>query len=176
MKLYLTRHGQTEWNALDLVCGITDIGLTDLGISQAEELANKLADKHIDVIIHSPLIRAMQTAQKVADMCGAPMIADDRLVEQNYGIYEGVSRHDENFLNNKRQFAFRYPGGESMMDVAYRTYQLIDEIKEKYSGKNVLIVCHNGVCRVINTYFNDITNDDYFEYSLENCEVKEYEL
>ena len=175
MKLYLTRHGQTEWNAQDKVCGITDVGLTKLGIKQADELAEKLKDKGIDIILHSPLKRAVQTASRVAEKCNACMIPEGRLTEQNYGIYEGVDRRDEGFLNNKRQFAYRYPGGESMMDVAYRTYQLLDEIKEKYSDNTVLIVCHNGVCRVINTYFNDITNQDFFEYSLENCEVKEYE-
>ena len=63
-----------------------------------------------------------------------------------------------------------------MMQVAYRTYGLIDELRVRYCGKNVLIVCHGGVCRVVNTYFRDMTNEEFFNYSLENCGVEEYEV
>jgi len=104
------------------------------------------------------------------------VITETRLIEQNYGIYEGVDRYDEGFLSNKRCFAYRYPGGESMMDVAARTYPLIEEVREKYAGKNVLFVCHGGVCRVINTYFRNMTNDEFFRYAQDNCGYEEYEL
>jgi len=62
------------------------------------------------------------------------MQVDERLIEQNYGIYEGVDRKDEAFLKNKRDFAYKYPNGESMMQVAYRVYGLLNEIKEKVLG------------------------------------------
>ena len=106
-------------------------------------------------------------------VCGR---TDERLIEQNYGIYEGVERTNQDFLANKRNFAYRYPGGESMMQVAYRTYSLIEEIKEKYGDKNVLLICHGGVSRVINTYFNDLSNDEFFHYELENAKLQEYEI
>ena len=128
------------------------------------------------MILVSPMLRARQTAAPTAEKLGVPVIVDDRLIEQNYGIYEGVSRFDEGFLSNKRHFAYRYPGGESMMDVAHRVYGLLEEIRQKYAGKNVLLVCHGGVCRVIRTYFEDMTNDEYFHYSEENAAVREYEL
>lgn len=63
-----------------------------------------------------------------------------------------------------------------MMQVAYRTYSLIEEIKEKYGDKNVLLICHGGVSRVINTYFNDLSNDEFFNYELENAKLQEYEI
>ena len=106
-------------------------------------------------------------------VCGR---TDERFIEQNYGIYEGVERTNQDFLANKRNFAYRYPGGESMMQVAYRTYSLIEEIKEKYGDKNVLLICHGGVSRVINTYFNDLSNDEFFHYELENAKLQEYEI
>ena len=174
MKIYFTRHGETQWNALNKICGLTDIDLTERGVMQAKELAEKLADKKIDIIIASPMKRAQQTAKIVAEKCPAPIMTDERLIEQNYGIYEGEDRKCEGFLNNKRNFAYKYPQGESMMQVAARVYHLIDEIKEKYAGKTVLCVCHGGVCRVANTYFRDVTNDEYFHYSLENCGLEEY--
>lgn len=176
MKLYVTRHGETTWNALNKVCGLTDVPLTENGIAQAKALGEKLANESIGVILASPLSRAQTTASYVAERCNLPVITEARLIEQNYGIYEGVDRYHEGFLSNKRCFAYRYPGGESMMDVAARTYSLIEEVREKYAGKNVLFVCHGGVCRVINTYFRDMTNDEFFHYAQDNCGYEEYEL
>lgn len=176
MKLYVARHGETQWNKENKVCGLTDLPLTEKGLQQAQTLARSLSGKKIDIIVSSPLERAYQTAFAVSQMYGIPIIKDERLIEQNYGIYEGVDRQDERFLANKRLFAYKYPGGESMMQVAHRTYNLIEEVREKYKGKNVLFACHGGVCRVINTYFNDVTNEEFFTYSPENCEVLEFEL
>lgn len=176
MKIYLTRHGQTEWNVLNKVCGRTDVALTDNGIMQASELAVNLKSAGIDMIIASPMERAYSTARIIGNELGLSVSTDERLIEQNYGIYEGCDRKNPDFLANKRNFTYRYPGGESMMDVAVRTYGLMNEIRDKYSDKNVLIVCHGGVSRVINTYFRDITNDEFFNYELNNCSVETYEI
>lgn len=176
MKLYVARHGETGWNALNKVCGRTDIPLTELGMKQAEDLADRVDGLGIDLIISSPMIRARETARPAARRLGLEIIMDDRLIEQNYGIYEGVDRQNPGFLQNKRQFAFRYPGGESMMDVAHRVYGFLEELKEKYPNRNVLLVCHGGVCRLIRTYFEDMTNEEFFCYSEENANVREYNL
>ena len=159
MKIYVARHGQTQWNADNKVCGRTDIPLTELGLRQAQLLADNAKDRAIDLIIVSPMIRARQTAQAVVDRYNLPVIVDERLIEQHFGIYEGVDRKDPRFLAGKRKFAFKYPGGgESMMQVAQRVYNLLDEVKTKYHDKNVLLVCHGGVCMVIRTYFEDMEN------------------
>ena len=147
MKLYVARHGQTQWNLENKVCGRTDLPLTEVGMEQAEQLARIARKLPIGRIISSPMVRARQTAAPTARELGLPVEVDDRLIEQHYGIYEGVSRFDEGFLGNKRQFAYRYPGGESMMDVAYRVYSLLEELKRKQGEQNVLLVCHGGVCR-----------------------------
>ena len=176
MKLYVARHGQTVWNAANRVCGITDVELIEKGIEQAQELAKLVAEAKVDMILTSPLVRAMDTGKIVSEYCNIPMMVDNRLIEQNYGIYEGVDRKNEEFLANKRNFAYRYPNGESMMQVAYRIYGLLEDIKEKYSGKDVLLISHGGVCRIIETYFNDMTNEEFFNYTLKNAQLKLYEL
>lgn len=176
MKIYITRHGETEWNKLNKVIGLTDMELTQRGIEQAELLAVKLENCGIDLIISSPLKRACETARISAEKYGIPLITDNRLIEQNYGIYEGTDRKDPRFLANKRNFAYRYPNGESMMQMAYRTYSLIEEIREKYADKTVLLVSHGGVCRVIRTYFMDMTNDEFTAYSMENCALEMFEI
>jgi probable phosphoglycerate mutase len=97
-------------------------------------------------------------------------------VEQNYGIYEGMDRKTPGFLENKRHFAVRYPGGESMMDVAHRIYGLLEDVKRDHAGKNVLLVCHGGVLRLVRSYFEPMTNEEYFHYSPGNADIREYEL
>ena len=176
MKLYVTRHGETTWNVEWRVSGVTDVELTDRGREQANGLARVLKNEKIDLIIVSPLKRARHTAEIINRECNAPVIIDDRLTEQNYGIYEGAHRKSEGFLGNKRRFAFKYPGGESMMQVGYRVYSLLNEIKEKYGDRKVLLVTHGGVCRIIKTYFEDMTNEEFFEYSQDNCGLAIYDL
>ena len=177
MKFYVTRHGEAVWNVHNKICGRTDVELTDKGKEQARQLAERVGEYDIDLIICSPLQRAHETAKTVADRWQIPLQIDERLIEQNYGIFEGKDRQDEGFLANKRQFAYRYPeGGESMMQMAYRVYGFIEEVKKKYSDKNVLAVCHGGVCRIIRSYFADMTNDEFFHYYKENCQIEEYEL
>lgn len=173
--LYVARHGQTTWNSQNKVCGITDVELTEHGKEQAKALAHEVQKISIDIIISSPLKRAIDTSKIVSEICNIPFETDERLIEQNYGIYEGVDRKEEAFLNNKRCFVYKYPDGESMMQVAYRVYGLIDEIKYKYRDKNVLIITHGGVCRIINTYFRDMTNDEFFEFTLQNAKLEKYE-
>lgn len=176
MKLYVARHGETAWNAEYRVCGSTDLPLTQEGLTQAELLAASARNKGIEVIVASPMLRAVQTAAPVAEALGLPIETDARFREQSYGIYEGVPRNDPNFLANKRQFCVRYPGGESMMELAARVYAGLQELKARYPDKTVLIVCHGAVCRTIRSFFVDMTNEEYFSYSPENASLTEYEF
>ena len=98
MKLYISRHGQTPWNVEDLICGRTDVPLTEVGQQQAKLLAESAMDKGIDVILCSPLLRARQTAQAVSDAIGVPIQIDERLVEFDFGTLDGTSRFGEEFL------------------------------------------------------------------------------
>ena len=82
--------------------------------------------------------------------------------EQNYGIYEGVSRFDQGFLSHKRSFATRYPGGESHMSTAVRVYSFLEDTARNCPGESVLVVCHGGICRIIESYFHDMTNEEFF--------------
>lgn len=120
MRLYVARHGETPWNVSNKVCGRTDVPLTDKGMAQAERLALEMRKCSLELIISSPMKRARDMSGIISGVCNVPVVIDDRLIEQNYGIYEGVDRQDSRYLENKRHFAYRYPGGESMMQVAHR--------------------------------------------------------
>ncbi len=177
MKLYVVRHGQTNLNAENKVCGCTDIDLNDVGIKQASETANKLTGRGIETIFASPLCRAMHTAEIIADTLGIKrIIQDSRLREQDYGIYEGTDRHGVQFLENKRHFAVKMPGGESIMQVAARAYGFLDDLHNINADGNILIVSHGSTCRAIRSYFTDMSNDEYFNLMLHNCEIMEFDI
>ena len=176
MKLYIARHGETPWNVENRVSGRTDVPLTERGLQQAQELAKNAMGKGIEVIISSPLLRARQTAQAVSDAIGVPVLIDERLMELDFGKFEGGPRSDPDFQYTRAQFPTRYPGGESAFQLAHRVYSALEDVKRKYDGKTVLLVCHGGVCRMVRSYFMDLTNDEYSYYFAPNAELVEYEL
>ena len=168
--IYVVRHGETEWNAINKVLGRTDIPLNDRGIEQAEEIARSLKDVKIDVFLCSPLSRARQTADAISGETGMPYKTDDRLIEHDFGVFEGVNRFDAEYQKAKREYFVRYPGGESFFDLAARVYPLIKELE----GKNALLVTHGGICRIIRSYFEDMGNEEFVQFSQGNCEIRMY--
>ncbi|MGM9903434.1 phosphoglycerate mutase [Enterococcus sp. 10A9_DIV0425] len=170
--LYVTRHGETTWNAQGLVCGRADIELTDKGKLQAEMLAEKVAKLDIPVtkIIHSPLQRAKDTAQAVATKIQLPMTSDDRLMEMDFGEYDGMPSQETVFQEARTEFAVRFPNGESVLDVYARVTPLLKECLA--DEENVyLLVCHNALIRVINAYFHPMPNSGFFDFFVDNTEL-----
>lgn len=177
-KLYFTRHGQTVWNVENKICGATDIALTQLGHEQAIELGRMIAagNYQIDEILYSPLIRAAETARHIHEETGIPMRQEQRLKEQNFGKWESTPRDGALFRAAKAQFTDRYEGGESMMQMAQRIYNLLDDIRREPGEKTYLLVAHNGIARIVQSYFQDMTNEEFAAFGIRNCQVLEYEL
>ena len=170
-KLYFTRHGQTFWNVENKICGATDIALTELGHRQAVEAGQMIreAGYEIDEILFSPLVRAAETARHISEETGIPMRMEPRLKEQNFGRFEGTPRNGEEFRKAKACFVNHFGTGESMLQMAQRIYNLLDELLQQ--EKNYLLVAHNGIARVVRSYFQDMTNEAYAKYGIGNCEV-----
>lgn len=168
--IYVVRHGETKWNAVNKVLGRTDMPLNDKGIKQANEIARSLKDKKIDVFLCSPLCRARQTADAISKELGIRYEIDDRLIEQDFGSFEGINRFDAEYQKAKREYFVRYPGGESYFDMAARVFPLIKEL----SGAHALLVTHGGICRIIRSYFEDMGNEEFVQFSQGNCEVRMY--
>jgi probable phosphoglycerate mutase len=171
-KVYFTRHGQTFWNVENKICGATDIALTELGHRQAEELGRKILEEkiHIDEILTSPLVRAAETARHISEVTGVPVRIEERLREQNFGRYESTPRNGEEFAKAKGNFIHSFDGGETMLHLAQRIYNLLDDVK-KQEDKTFLLVAHNGIARVVRSYFEDMSNEEYAAYGIRNCEI-----
>ena len=174
--LYFTRHGQTVWNVANKICGATDVALTELGHQQAKELGNKILEEklQIDEILYSPLMRARDTALEVSQITGIPAYEEKRLMEQNFGKYEATARNGAEFQEMKKSFVNHFGSGETMLHLAQRIYNLLDDIKEKSNDKTYLLVAHNGIARVVHSYFYDMTNEEYAAFGIRNCEIREY--
>lgn len=174
--IYFIRHGQSQWNVENKICGSTDIPLTDQGREQAKLTAEEILKQNIqaDRILYSPLSRAKETALIISKIIGLPAYEEPLLIEQNFGMYEGQPRDLPEFKVARTQFVNNYNGGESMMRLAQRIYNLIDRLKAE--NKNVILVAHNGISRVVNSYFYEMTNEAYGGFGIKNCEVKEYKF
>ena len=169
-QVYFVRHGQTIWNVENKICGATDIALTELGHKQAVETGKKILEQGIkaDEILYSPLIRAKDTALHIAEITGIPAREEARLKEQNFGKYESTPRDGAEFREAKKQFVNCYEGGESMLHLAQRIYNLLDEVAA--SDKTYILVAHNGIARVVQSYFYEMTNEEYAAFGVTGME------
>lgn len=176
--LYFTRHGQTIWNVENKICGATDIELTEQGHKQAIELGQEILRQglQIDEILYSPLVRAAETARHISEVTGIPGRMEVRLIEQNFGKYESTPRDGEEFAQMKTHFINHFEGGETMLHLAQRIYNLLDDIKDEADEKTCLLVAHNGIARVIHSYFNDMENEEFAKFGIKNCEIKRYDF
>lgn len=177
MNLYVVRHGETIWNQEKKVQGITDIPLTLEGIKNAEKLKELVSTLNIDVVISSPLKRARETAKILVDS-KLPINTDDRIKERDWGMNEGalieeVDKWDcwDVILNTKVQNI------ECIQDFMDRVASFIEEIKIRYEGKNVLVVTHSAVIRVIHYMLGSIPSDgNLSRINIPNLRIIEYKI
>ncbi len=175
--IYFVRHGQTVWNVENKICGSTDSPLTELGHEQARQLGQKILAEGIlaDRILYSPLSRARDTAMEISAITGIPAMEEKRLTEQNFGKWEGTPRDGRDFREDKRNFVTDFEGGESMLRVCQRIYNLLDELKGQ-PEKVYLLVAHNGIARVVHSYFNNMSNEEYASFGIGNCAICRYDF
>ena len=175
---YFVRHGQTVWNVENKICGATDIELTELGHQQAIDTGKKIVEERIkaDEILYSPLIRAAETARHISEITEIPARMEPRLIEQNFGKWESTPRDGADFKKAKEFFACSHEGGESTLRLAQRIYNLLDDIKAESDSKTYILVAHNGIARVVQSYFTDMTNEEYAAFGVKNCEVVRYDF
>lgn len=189
MKILVTRHGQTDWNILRKLQGQTDIELNDTGRKQAEETGKRIKDEKIDLIITSPLKRATETARIINKSVNANVIEDTRLAERMFGNNEGLTIDELHKLKETNQEAnyiwdyqknINFNNIEPVHDFFERVYNLLDEIKEKYNDKTILLVGHGGTSVPINCYFERIPLEQFSNRKdvkkLDNCEVWKFTI
>ena len=146
-ELYLVRHGETDWNAARRVQGTTDIPLNDYGRAQARRTGRLLASRRWDAVISSPLSRARETAELIAQEIGgsSPEIVD-AMAERQYGAAEGL---DYRTLDAQFPPDVPVPGRESREEVAARVLPALVALAEGRRGQKLIVVTHGGVIRTV---------------------------
>ena len=149
MRIYLVRHGETELNQKKCYYGHMDVGLSEKGVKQAKAIGAFFQNRSFDVVVSSPLIRAVKTAEYILGGREQKIVVDERLSEQNFGIFEGftyeqlLERNPDEFQSWNQDFSgYRIPGGESFSDVRDR----IDNYLKELIGRDgtMLLVAHKG--------------------------------
>ncbi|MBQ6388608.1 MAG: histidine phosphatase family protein [Mogibacterium sp.] len=171
--LYIIRHGQTELNTKMLMQGRSDHPLNETGLAQAREAAERFAgmDASIDKVYSSPLIRARQTAEIIAP--DAELSIDDRLIEMDYGPYEGMDLRSPapeviaffmDFVNVPAP-----EGMEPLPDVVARLGKFLEEIREEAEGRNILISTHAIAMKGALEYLTPDSHGSYWATNIGNC-------
>lgn len=153
--IILVRHGETAWNVEDRCIGISDIGLNDRGLVQAQQLAEVLKNAPINHIYSSDLRRALETAAAIRVYHSATLKVDPALREVSYGIWEGkpVGALWTDDLQNLQSWfedpACPPPGGESYVQLEKRISPLVERLLADYAGETILLVGHNGSLQMV---------------------------
>lgn len=151
MRIFLARHGQTEWNGQKRVQGHTDVHLDVVGKAQVEQLAESLRSQGIERIVSSDLRRAAESAEAVSKAVDVPVEYEPRLRERSYGEWEGFSYQEFSKeiaalakKEKKPADLIAPPGGESFREMSARIKPVVHAIIGK--NRSCLIVGHGGTC------------------------------
>jgi broad specificity phosphatase PhoE len=175
-KVTLVRHGQTERSARAAYSGQLDIPLTSLGREQARRCAEGIAaGAGVDAVYTSPLVRARDTAQVIADTAGVPLTVDDRLIEVDYGPFEGLDRegaratYGQPFTDWRADpFGSPVPGMEPLPAALERASAATADALE--ACEHPVLVAHQGILRIVLIALGELAPDDYFSLRLHEAE------
>ena len=173
--LYIIRHGKTDMNSKMLMQGRSDNPLNETGIAQAEEAAGRFAGMgvQIDRVYSSPLIRAVQTAERIAP--DAELIIDERLIEMDYGPYEGMDLR--NPAPEVMEFFMDFvnvpapEGMEPLPDIVERLGRFLEDIACEAEGRNILISTHAIAMKGALEYLTPDSHGSYWAKNIGNCDI-----
>ena len=170
LRLYVARHGETDWNLAHRLQGWTDRPLDDTGRRQAIQLAESLKGVPLDAIYSSTLSRSRNTAEAVA---GASMMVKSLpgLRERNYGRFQGGSDTDPEYLRRVHAWDDAMDGGETLNQLLARTRESLEMIRREHPSGNVLIVAHRITNQMILRALLNLTPEQTVKIEQGNDEV-----
>lgn len=179
MNIYITRHGQTDYNKQSLLQGRRDISLNETGRSQAVMASAKLEGIKFDAVYASPLDRAIETASLLSGLDRSEIIIDRRIIEVDFGDYEAAYFYS---LPLKMSLYWAFPeifkapeSVETVKQMVSRSREFIGDLK-KQPYENVLVVCHGGIIRAICGVLENKRLGIKWRPRPKNCEIRKYEI
>lgn len=183
MKCLLIRHGETKSNLLKVYAGWNDEPLTEGGVQQAYEVGKLLATREIGVIYTSPLRRAVQTAEIIAQQTRTPVIEENGFIEMKMGPWEGKSEEeiaagypDEWHIWQTRPAELKLPGRETLDQLLERVLNTFVRIKKRSHQGHVVVATHYAIVRValLHAWGQDLNM--YKTVTVPNCVPFELEI
>ena len=185
-RIILVRHGQTEWNAGaeagERFRGRVDLPLDDVGLAQAQAVAERLADRPIIAIYSSPLQRAVETARPTAQQLGLLVQPLPGIIDINYGDWQGLP-HDEVAQAHpdlyrlwlEKPHRVRFPHGESLRQVRLRGMAALREVAARHEGQVILLVAHQVVNKVLVCAMLGLDNCHFWRIQQDNACINVFE-
>ena len=182
-RLYLLRHGETDWNQKSIFQGQTDIDLNKNGRDEAKKAADLFQEIALDQIYSSDLKRAKNTAQIIARKKNLKVRENKQLQEIGFGDWEGLS-----FVEIKNQYPAQAaswqqdpihnspPAGEKLLDFKARIKNSFAEIINKEQGNKILVVTHGGVIKVYLTEILSLKVEKFWQFQIDNCSLTELKI
>ena len=182
-RLYLVRHGETEWNAQGRQQGHTDVALSDQGRQQAQAVARRLSGVTFDAAYSSDLSRARETAEIILGHRPTFLHSTDRLREYHKGVMEGLTVHEY-----KRRFPEEYQaslvkdldfaptGGETIRQTSSRLASFISDLKKQHQDETVLVVGHGGSLRSAVVAIMDLSLEANWKLVMGNCALSVFDI
>jgi broad specificity phosphatase PhoE len=165
INFFITRHGETQWNKIGKFQGQLDSPLTEKGYQQAHLIAERLSQNNISCIVSSTLTRAKKTADICQKILDRPLIVNDKLIERNFGSWQGKLIADVQCDNNYQNIFHQVnntapPSGESGIECANRLQQCLINIANEHEHKHILVVSHGDILRCfLSASVNNFSNN-----------------
>ena len=173
MRIYIVRHGETDANNKGYAQGWTDAPLNKNGEILAGITGRGMKGIRFDFCISSPLSRARETAKIILRESdnSVPVSFDDRIIEMNFGRFEGTSIRDEKVIRflKKPILDYRFPDGESIADVMKRTQEFLKELIARDDGKTYLVSTHGCALRAMLNFLYEDPDDYWHGHVPYNC-------
>jgi 2,3-bisphosphoglycerate-dependent phosphoglycerate mutase len=178
--LVLVRHGESEWNRLNVFTGWQDVDLSEEGVAEAHRAGAmlKAEGRRLDVAFTSTLKRAQNTLKVILselEQEDVPIIQDSALNERDYGDLVGLNKDearkrwgDEQVHLWQRSYDVAPPGGESLKDTAARVLPFFEKriVPELQAGKDVLVVAHGNSLRALVMQLDRLSPDQVIELNI----------
>lgn len=169
-RIYLVRHGQTAWNKEEIFRGRTDVPLNETGLREAQLAGDYFREMEVHAIYSSPLLRAWETAQKIAEVQRLEVRSLQGIIDMCFGEWEGQSLKDVQEKDGQRfqqwkdePHLVKIPGGETLDEVRDRAMAVLEKTIQSHSGKTVLFVSHRVVNKVILCSILGLDNSHFWQ-------------
>jgi broad specificity phosphatase PhoE len=180
-RIYLIRHGETEFNRLGVFRGRYEVELNESGLKQARETGEALRGEGIEFMLSGPLKRAVDTAETISEILGVGYEVDEAFNNIDLGAWQGLAktRVKTEYPEEWKQWTAApehlvVPGGESVEDLKKRASSRLKEILEKRSGA-FAIVTHRSVIKVLAAYMLNVPPPYFWKFYTDNAAYSVFE-